>query len=134
MVETAALDPEPLNPADWTTFVTTFGLTQYGGSLTTTHPGCADPGVPSASSASVAELALDVALVAGMAPGAAIQTATCLPTAGTDAIVAGACSGKIGTEVNRISCAKDRGVRGDHKIGASCYINRGVRRAAQNTP
>ena len=75
-------------PGDWTTFMTTFGLTQYAGTLGTLHPACSDPGVPPSASLSVEELALDVDLVSAIAPGASIQAATCAPTASTDAIVA----------------------------------------------
>jgi Pro-kumamolisin, activation domain/Bacterial Ig-like domain (group 3) len=66
---------------DWNTYVSTFGLTQYGGSLSTTHPQsppgwnwpCTDPGYMGGDP----EPNLDVELSSAMAPGAAIVLASC---------------------------------------------------------
>ena len=72
--------------SDWTTFRNAFGLGQYGGSLTIAHPNCGDPGIT--TNDHVREFAMDVDLVAAVAPGAAIVLATCKNTPTTDAIVA----------------------------------------------
>jgi subtilase family serine protease len=71
---------------DWTAFQSTFGLTQYGGTLTTVHPAavtgtnnCKSPGVNSDDS----EAILDVEWASAAAPGAAIIMAACDNTRST---------------------------------------------------
>ena len=79
-------DTDLYSTADWTTFRTTFGLSQYtSGSLTTVHPApksgtnnCADPGVPSGGDDG--EAILDAEWASAAAPGAAIQVASCADT------------------------------------------------------
>jgi pro-kumamolisin-like protein len=62
---------------DWSTYQTTFGLTGYGGTLTTTHPNsagnCHDPGTNGADG----EADLDVEMVTAIAPGANAEIASC---------------------------------------------------------
>jgi len=59
---------------DWSTFVTTFGLSGYGGTYTQVHPGgCTDPGI----NADDSEAALDVEMASTTAPGAAIENISC---------------------------------------------------------
>jgi hypothetical protein len=63
--------------SDFTTFQTTFGLNKYGGSLTTVHPNdagnCINPGTNSDDG----EADIDVETVAAIAPGAAVELASC---------------------------------------------------------
>jgi hypothetical protein len=60
--------------SDWNTYVTTFGLSGYGGTYTEAHPGgCADPG----SNADDGEAAIDVEMASSFAPGASIQLISC---------------------------------------------------------
>jgi subtilase family serine protease len=73
-------DSDMYRNSDWTTFQRTFGLTQYGGTLSTTHPqppsgasNCADPGVNSDD----IETEGDSEWAAAAAPGAAIVVASC---------------------------------------------------------
>jgi subtilase family serine protease len=65
---------------DWSTYVSTFGLTKYGGSLTTVHPNdagnCTNPGTNSDDS----EADLDVEIVSAIAPGATVELASCTDT------------------------------------------------------
>jgi subtilase family serine protease len=71
--------------ADWTSFRTTFGLSQYTtGSLTTVHPApasgannCLNPGVANGDDG---EATLDAEWASAAAPGAAIVVATCANT------------------------------------------------------
>lgn len=65
---------------DWTTFQRTFGLLQYGGTLSSQQPqppsgasNCADPGVNSDD----IEVAVDTEWASAAAPGAAIVVAAC---------------------------------------------------------
>ncbi|MGC2658115.1 MAG: protease pro-enzyme activation domain-containing protein [Bryobacteraceae bacterium] len=68
--------------ADWNTFRSTFGLSQYTtGSLATVHPdagggGCIDPGVDS-TSGDDGEAEADAEMATTSAPGAAIVVASC---------------------------------------------------------
>lgn len=75
-------DSDLFNDADWLTFRTAFGLTQYAsGSLTTVHPGCADPGVPrSASAGDDGEATYDAEWASAAAPDASIMVAACPST------------------------------------------------------
>ncbi len=74
-------DTDLYSPKDWTTFRTTFGLSQYAsGSLNTVHPApvsgtsnCSDPGVNSDDS----EAILDAEWATAAAPGATIEVAAC---------------------------------------------------------
>jgi hypothetical protein len=67
--------------SDFSTFQTTFGLNNYGGTLTTVHPdingNCTNPG----TNGDDGEADLDVEMVAAMAPGAIVELASC--TTGT---------------------------------------------------
>jgi subtilase family serine protease len=62
---------------DWETYQTKFGLTSYGGTLTTVHPNsagnCTNPGTNSAD----IEADLDVEMVTAIAPGANVELASC---------------------------------------------------------
>jgi subtilase family serine protease len=77
-------DSDLYSSADWTTFRTTFGLSQYtSGSLTTVHPAplsgasnCHDPGVNSDDGEAIS----DAEWASAAAPGAAIQLASCADT------------------------------------------------------
>jgi hypothetical protein len=77
-------DSDMYSSADWTTFRSTFGLSNYtSGSLTTVHPApatgtnnCLDPGVNSDD----VETELDAEWASAAAPNAAIQVATCANT------------------------------------------------------
>ena len=68
---------------DWATYQKTFGLTKYGGKLTTTHPNhagnCTNPG----TNADDIEADLDVEMVTAAAPGAAVELISCSDTATT---------------------------------------------------
>ena len=75
-------DTNLYSSADWDTFRTTFGLSQYSsGSLTTLHPNgtnnCANPGVVSGDDD---EAILDAEWASAAAPGAAIIVAACADT------------------------------------------------------
>jgi subtilase family serine protease len=77
-------DSNLYNSADWDTFRSTFGLSQYtSGSLTTLHPSgaagnCANPGVPSGGDDG--EATLDAEYASAAAPGASIVLASCADT------------------------------------------------------
>lgn len=58
---------------DWTRFRGTFGLSSYPGTLSITHPGCADPG----RNADEIEAALDMEWATAVAPAAAVTVASC---------------------------------------------------------
>jgi len=78
-------DADLYSAQDWTTFRTTFGLSQYtSGSLTTVHPSgssaannCATPGLAGGDDG---EAALDVEWASAAAPSAAIQLVSCAGT------------------------------------------------------
>jgi subtilase family serine protease len=79
-------DTDIYSRADWTAFRNTFGLAQYGGTLTSQHPpapsgsnNCAAPGVNGDDS----EAALDSEWALAAAPGATIVVAACSGTAVT---------------------------------------------------
>ncbi len=75
--------------SDWTTFRSTFGLSQYSSAtLTTVQPigslaSCASPGVNSDDE----EAILDVEWASAAAPGAAIELVSCAPTAVSDGVL-----------------------------------------------
>jgi subtilase family serine protease len=68
---------------DWSTYRSTFGLSSYGGTLTTVHPNsagnCTDPGTNAAD----IEADLDAEMVTAIAPGATVEVATCTDTSTT---------------------------------------------------
>jgi Pro-kumamolisin, activation domain len=75
---------------DWSLFQSTFGLTQYGGSLSTTHPptisgsnNCRAPGVNSDDG----EAILDAEWAAAATPGATILVAACADTRATSGLI-----------------------------------------------
>jgi subtilase family serine protease len=76
-------DSNLYNSADWDTFRSTFGLSQYtSGSLSTLHPGgaagnCQNPGT---SSGDDGEATLDAEWASAAAPGASIVLASCADT------------------------------------------------------
>jgi subtilase family serine protease len=76
-------DSNLYNSADWDTFRSTFGLSQYAsGSLTTSHPSggggnCVNPGT---SSGDDEEATLDAEYASAAAPGASIVLASCADT------------------------------------------------------
>ncbi len=69
--------------SDWSNYQKTFGLTGYGGTLTTVHPNsggnCTNPGTNGAD----VEADLDVEMVTAVAPGAAVELASCADTSTT---------------------------------------------------
>jgi hypothetical protein len=80
-------DSDIYDVSNWTTFRSTFGLSQYvNGSFTQIHPlpasgptNCADPG----ASYDVAEATLDVEWASAAAPSAAIELVSCVDTTTT---------------------------------------------------
>jgi subtilase family serine protease len=83
-------DTNLYSTADWTTFRTTFGLTQYSkGSMTTVHPAaaggsaCASPGVVAGDDG---EAILDAEWSSAAAPDAAIQVTSCANTRATSGL------------------------------------------------
>ncbi len=82
-------DTNLYSSADWDTFRSTFGLSQYAsGSLTTVHPSpasggsnCSNPGVPGGGDDG--EAILDAEWASAAAPDAAIQVASCADTRAT---------------------------------------------------
>jgi subtilase family serine protease len=80
-------DTDLYRTSDWTTFRSTFGLTQYAGTLSTVHPGnnCSDPGV----NGDDVEATLDVEWASAAAPAAAIELASCADTATFGVFLAG---------------------------------------------
>ena len=70
----AVAEQTDINPADWNSFRSTFGLGGYAGKLSITHPGgCTDPGF----TADEGEAALDAEWTAAVAPSATIVEAAC---------------------------------------------------------
>jgi subtilase family serine protease len=67
---------------DWTAFMSSFGLTSYGGSQTTEHPSgslsCTDPGDP--NDGGDFEVELDTEYASATAPGANVVIAACSDT------------------------------------------------------
>ncbi len=82
--------------SDWNSFRSTFGLTGYSGSLTTTHPAppsgsfqnCSDPGVLRSPTFTDFEVAVDVDYATATAPSAALQVAACQDTATFGGLIA----------------------------------------------
>ncbi|HEV3277149.1 MAG TPA: protease pro-enzyme activation domain-containing protein [Terriglobia bacterium] len=68
---------------DWATYQSKFGLTTYGGTLSTVHPNsagnCTDPG----ANGDDIEADLDVEMVTAIAPGATAELASCADTGTT---------------------------------------------------
>lgn len=70
----AVAEQTDINPADWNTFRSTFGLSGYKGTLSITHPGgCTDPGF----TGDEGEAALDAEWTSAVAPSATIIEAAC---------------------------------------------------------
>lgn len=69
--------------SDWSNYQKTFGLTSYGGTLTTVHPNdagnCTNPG----TNGDDVEADLDVEMVTAAAPGAAVEVISCSDTTTT---------------------------------------------------
>lgn len=69
--------------SDWKNYQSKFGLTSYGGTLTTTHPNdagnCTNPG----TNLDDLEADLDVEMVTAAAPGAAVELISCSDTTTT---------------------------------------------------
>lgn len=72
-------DSDLFNPADWTAFRSTFGLSRFGGQLVTVNPpssgqnNCADPG----ANFDDIEAAIDAEYAGATAPSATIEVAAC---------------------------------------------------------
>jgi subtilase family serine protease len=70
---------------DWTTFMSAFGLTSYGGKQTTVHPTgsltCTDPG--DTNDGTDFEVELDIEYASAMAPGATSAIESCADTSTT---------------------------------------------------
>ncbi len=68
---------------DWQSYQSTFGLTSFGGTLTTVHPNsagnCTNPGTNGAD----IEADLDVEMITATAPGAAVELISCADTSTT---------------------------------------------------
>jgi subtilase family serine protease len=62
---------------DFATYQTAFGLTKYGGSLSTVHPNAASNCTNPGTNADDGEADLDVEMVAAIAPGATVELASC---------------------------------------------------------
>jgi subtilase family serine protease len=73
-------DADLYDTADYDNFRSTFGLSQYSGSLVTMHPGCTDPGIRSGDDA---EATLDAEWASAAAPDATIALASCSSTRST---------------------------------------------------
>ncbi len=73
-------DADLYSADDFNTFRSTFGLTQYGGTLATVHPGCSDPGIRSGDDS---EATLDAEWASAAAPAANIVVASCSSTRST---------------------------------------------------
>lgn len=69
--------------SDWASYRKTFGLTSYGGTLTTTHPNdagnCTNPG----TNPDDVEADLDVEMITAAAPGAKVELISCTDTTTT---------------------------------------------------
>ena len=72
-------DSDDYTDADWTTFMSTFGLTSYGGTLATVHPQgsmtCSDPG--DQNNGTDVEVELDIEYASATAPGANVVIESC---------------------------------------------------------
>ena len=76
----AVLEDSDMLTSDWQTFVSSFGLASYGGTFTTVHPNCSDPG----TNGDEIEVAVDAEGVSTFAPGAAVEVAACPSTRTSD--------------------------------------------------
>ncbi|MGO4882770.1 MAG: protease pro-enzyme activation domain-containing protein [Bryobacteraceae bacterium] len=76
----AVLEDSDMLMSDWQTFVSTFGLSSYGGTFSTAHPNCDDPG----TNGDEIEAAVDAEGVSTFAPGAAVVVAACPSTRTSD--------------------------------------------------
>jgi hypothetical protein len=72
-------DSNDYKDADWSTFISTFGLSGYNGTLATNHPGgsmtCTDPG--DTNNGTDVEVELDVEYASATAPGANVVIESC---------------------------------------------------------
>ncbi|OOG40365.1 protease pro-enzyme activation domain-containing protein [Rhodanobacter sp. C05] len=83
-VTIAVVEDDDMEPADWTNFVSTFNLGQYGGTFSQINPAppsgpnnCVDPAVAYGFNDDGTETVLDAEWATAIAPGATIQVATC---------------------------------------------------------
>jgi subtilase family serine protease len=76
----AVLEDSDMLAADWSTFVSAFGLNSFGGTFATQNPSCSDPG----RNGDEVEAAVDAESVSTFAPGAAVVLAACPSTKTTD--------------------------------------------------
>ena len=76
----AVLEDSDMKASDWQVFVSSFGLSGYGGTFSIVHPSCSDPGTNGDES----EAAADAESVSTFAPAAAVQLAACPSTRTTD--------------------------------------------------
>jgi len=79
-ITVAVLEDSDMLESDWETFVSTFGLSSYGGTFTASNPDCTDPG----RNGDEIEVAVDAEGVSTFAPGAAVVVAACPSTRTTD--------------------------------------------------
>jgi subtilase family serine protease len=74
--------------SDWSNYQKTFGLTTYGGTLTTVHPNsagnCTNPG----TNGDDIEADLDAEMVTAVAPGATVEVASCTDTSTFGGLIA----------------------------------------------
>ncbi len=66
--------------SDWATYRSRFGLTSYGGTMTTVHPDKAGNCTNPSTNSSDAEASLDVEMVTALAPAAHVELASCADT------------------------------------------------------
>ncbi|MBV9301726.1 MAG: S8/S53 family peptidase [Acidobacteriaceae bacterium] len=74
----AVIEDSDMNPSDWTTFRSAFGLSKFSGKLTQIHPGpgCSDPG----KNGDEVEAAIDSEWAGAVAPDANVVLASCADT------------------------------------------------------
>ena len=75
-VTVAVIEQTDIQPADWQTFRTAFGLSSFAGKLTAQHPHCTDPGL----TADEGEAALDAEWIGVASPAANVVEASCAST------------------------------------------------------
>ena len=76
-VTVAVIEQTDIQPADWQTFRTAFGLSRFAGKFLTQNPHCTDPGL----TADEGEAALDAEWIGVAAPAANVVEASCASTA-----------------------------------------------------
>ncbi len=87
----AVVEQTRIRQTDWIAFRTQMGLSTYAGTLTLSHPHCADPGLTGDES----EAALDAEWSSATAPDAAIIEASCAATSPLEFGVATALQGLV---------------------------------------